>query len=123
MKEIKFRKKGLVEYLKEKKNEANLDDVVNVINLHHKPDEGSKYVSQWESFKGRKLKGCANLNCPNHKEYDALVGAHVKIVGEDDGRWYITPLCHVCNSDENDDEMTVYREDLALYTEIMDIEV
>lgn len=123
MKSIVFRKKGLDTYMKEKLNADSLDDVVNVINLHHKPDEGSKFVQQWEKHKGRTLRGCANLNCLNHSEYDTLVGAHVKMVGEDDGRWYITPLCHVCNSDDNDDEMAVYKEDLALYTEIKDIKV
>jgi len=123
MNEIKFIKRGLVEFLKGRQNNTSLDDVVNVINLHHKPNEGSKYVRQWELYKSRTLRGCANLNCPNHSEYSALVGAHVKIVGEDDGRWYITPLCHVCNSDDNNEEMTVYKKDLALYTEIKDIEV
>lgn len=123
MKGIVFRKKGLDTYMREKLNGATLDEVVNVINLHHKPDEGSKFVHQWAAYKGRSLKGCANLNCPNHGECSALVGAHVKMVGEDDGRWYITPLCHVCNSDDNNEEMTVYKKDLALYTEIKDIEV
>lgn len=123
MKGIVFRKKGLDTYMREKLNGATLDDVVNVINLHHKPNEGSKFVHQWAAYKGRSLKGCANLNCPNHSKYSALVGAHVKIVGEDDGRWYITPLCHVCNSDDNNEEMTVYKKDLALYAEIKDIEV
>ena len=113
MKEIVFRKKGLDTYMKEKPNDLTLDDVVNVINLHHKPDEGSKFVRQWEVYKSKTLRGCANLNCKNHQEYKALVGAHVKIVGEDNGHWYITPLCHVCNSDDNDDVMTVYKEDLA----------
>ena len=120
MKVIKCRKKGLEEYLKEKISGTNLDDVVKVKNLHHKADEGSKYVRQWESFKRRKLKGCANLNCPNHQQYDDLVGAHVIIVGDDDC-WYITPLCHVCNSDDNDEEMSVSKEDLGLYTEIKDL--
>ena len=123
MKNIVFRKRGLAEYLKENKNGASIDDVVNVINLHHKPDEGTRYVRQWETFKERELKGCANINCPNHYSNEALVGAHVKKVGENDGHWYITPLCHECNSDDNDGEMTVYKDDLALYTEIKDIEL
>ena len=43
------------------------------------------------------------------------MGAHVKKVGNDN-HWYIVPLCHVCNSDDNDDEMRVMEIDLVPYT-------
>lgn len=95
--------------------------LVNVKNIHHGTDEGSKYIRQWEEYKGRKAKGCANIRCANHNAYEALEGAHVKKVGSDDGSWYITPLCHSCNSSTNDDDMTVYEDDLAPYEKIKDL--
>ena len=119
MGEIIFRKKGLDEYLNESL-ENNLDDVVNVINVNHGTDDNTNYIAQWEIYKDRDRKGCANLNCNNYKGCDALVGGHVKIKGSDDGRWYITPLCHSCNAQDGL-EMVVYKKDLALYTEIKDI--
>lgn len=97
--------------------------MVNVINLHHGTDEGTRYVRQWEAYKSREAKGCANINCNNHPSYDAMQGAHVRITDGDDDRWYITPLCHACNSDSNDEKMVVYKEDLALYNDIKDIPV
>lgn len=57
----------------------------------------------------------------NHDAYNALEGGHVKKVGCDDDSWYITPLCHICNSATNDDEMTVHKDDLAPYNEIKDL--
>lgn len=70
----------------------------------------------------REAKGCANLNCDNHQKCDSLVGAHLKIEGEEK-TWYITPLCHSCNSDDNDDPMPVRKEVLAPYVEVKDLEV
>ena len=121
MGEIIFIKKGLDVYLKESLIK-DFDDVVNVINIDHGTDANTKYIRQWEAYKSRKLKGCANLNCDNHKKHDALVGGHVKIKGSNDNRWYITPLCHSCNAQDGL-EMVVYKEDLALYTEIKDLPV
>lgn len=120
MSDIKFRMKSLVEYIKE--SGGSLDGVVNVINIHHKKENGTRYLRQWEIYMGRKAKGCANLDCDNHKKYDSLVGAHVKIEGNDN-TWYITPLCHACNSDDNNDLMPVRKEDLAPYEEVKKIEV
>lgn len=119
---IKFRKKSLEAFIKESGAKANLDNVVNVINLHHKKEKGTRYLRQWEKSMGRKANGCANIDCDNHQECDSLVGAHVKIVGGDN-TWYITPLCHVCNSDDNNDSMPVKKEDLAPYEDVKDIEV
>lgn len=33
--------------------------LVNVKNIHHGTDEETKYIRQWEEYKGRKAKGCA----------------------------------------------------------------
>lgn len=98
-----------------------LKGLVNIKNIHHGTDEGTKYIRQWEKYKERKAKGCANIGCENHNNYDALEGGHVKKVGCDDDSWYVIPLCHVCNSATNDDEMTVHEYDLALYNEIKDL--
>ena len=95
--------------------------LVNVKNIHHGTDEETKYIRQWEEYKGRKAKGCANIGCVNHNAYDALEGGHVKKVGCDDDSWYRTPLCHSCNSATNDDEMTVHEDDLAPFNEIKDL--
>lgn len=113
-----------VEKLAEKVADKVLEEVkslVNVKNIHHGTDEGTKYIRQWEEYKDRKAKGCANIGCENHNAYDALEGGHVKKVGCCDDSWYITPLCHSCNSATNDDEMTVHEDDLALYNEIKDL--
>ena len=124
MNEIVLKKKAFEAYMKDNPEKSSIeDDVVNVINIQHGTDEGTQYVHQWEQNKGRKAKGCANLNCDNHYSYDALQGAHVMIHGGKDRRWYITPLCHVCNRADNYDLMPVYREDLGLYTDIKDIEL
>lgn len=123
MNEVKFLKKGLSTFFKENKENVGLNAMVNVKNIHHGSDENSQYIHQWQKYKNKTLRGCANLNCSNHESYDSLVGAHVVIIGEEDKQWYITPLCHVCNRDENNDVMTVYRKDLAPYSKIKDIEV
>lgn len=98
-----------------------IKSLVNIKNIHHGTDEGSKYIRQWEEYKDRKAKGCANIGCANHNAYEALEGAHVKKIGCDDDSWYITPLCHSCNSSTNDDEMMVHEDDLAPYNEIKDL--
>ena len=129
MKEI--RKK---EFTQEEKAEL-VDEIVKMIlqelketsegvkNIDHGTDAGTRYVRQWEAYFGRKATGCANVDCPNHHAYEGLVGGHVKKVGSDDNSWYITPLCHVCNKDENKEEMSVMAKDLAPYEKIKDIEV
>ena len=124
MNEIVLKVKALKAFQKDKPGKQfNSNDFANVVNLKHGTDENTRYLRQWEKRKGIKAKGCANLNCDNHKSYDALQGAHVKIVGDADGRWYITPLCHVCNSADNKNLMAVYKEDLELFTVIKDIEL
>ena len=116
---IIFTKRGLESFCKEQRsNDIDFDRVINVENLQHGTDENSKYIKQWTKYKGRHLIGCANLNCPNHDSYDALVGAHVKLLDDSEDSYYIVPLCHVCNSEENADIMTVYVKDLALLSEI-----
>lgn len=122
MNSIKFRKKSLEAFIKECGGKANLDNVVNVINLHHKKENGTRYLRQWEKYMGLKANGCANFDCDNHQKCNSLVGAHVKIEGSDN-TWYITPLCHVCNSDDNNDTMPVRKEDLAPNEDVKDIEV
>ena len=64
-----------VEKLAEKVADKVLEEVkslVNVKNIHHGTDEGTKYIRQWEEYKDRKAKGCANIGCENHNAYDAL---------------------------------------------------
>lgn len=92
---------------------------VKVKNLHHGTDESSKYIRQWEAATGRKATRCCNLLCENEEDNPKLVGAHVIKCGNDvDKNWYIVPLCHKCNSDDNDEEMEVYESNLVLYQEI-----
>ena len=122
MKSIVFRKKSLEAYIKECERKMDLDEIVNVINIHHKKENGTRYLRQWEAYKGRKATGCANLDCDNHQKCNSLVGAHVKIEGNEN-TWYITPLCHKCNSDDNNDPMPVKKEDLGPYMEVKKIEV
>ncbi len=122
MSEIKFRKKSLEAFIKECEGKIDLSDVVNVINIHHEKENGTRYLRQWEAYMGRKAKGCANIDCYNHQKCNSLVGAHVKIEGNEN-TWYITPLCHVCNSDENNAPMPVRKEDLGPYEEVKKIEV
>lgn len=120
MDNFKFRKKSLVKYIKE--SGGSLDGVVNVINIHHKQENATRYLRQWEAYMGRKADGCANLDCDNHQKCDSLVGAHVKIEGNEN-TWYITPLCHVCNSDDNNAPMPVKKEDLGPYEDVKEISV
>lgn len=122
MSEIKFRKQSLEAFIKECEGKIDLSDVVNVINIHHEKENGTRYIHQWEVYMGRKAKGCANIDCDNHQKCNSLVGAHVKIEGNEN-TWYITPLCHVCNSDDNNAPMPVRKEDLAPYEEVKKIEV
>ena len=122
MSEIKFRKKSLEAFIKECEGKIDLSDVVNVINIHHEKENGTRYIRQWEAYMVCKSKGCANIDCDNHQKCNSLVGAHVKIEGNEN-TWYITPLCHVCNSDDNNAPMPVKKEDLGLYAEVKDIEV
>lgn len=121
MSEIKFRKKSLETFIKECEGKIDFGDVVNVINIHHEKEYGTRYLRQWEAYMVSKATGCANLDCDNHQKCDSLVGAHVKIEGKEN-TWYITPLCHVCNSDDNNDPMPVRKEDLAPYAEVKDVE-
>ena len=122
MSEIKFRKKSLEAFIKECEGKIDLSDVVNVINIHHKQENATRYLRQWEAYMGRKAKGCANIDCDNHQKCNSLVCAHVKIEGNEN-TWYITPLCHVCNSDDNNDPMPVRKEYLAPYAEVKEMEV
>lgn len=101
----------------------HISDLVKVKNLHHDTDENSRYIRQWELDKQRKAIKCANLGCKNKTKNPALVGAHVFKVDDNDDRWYICPLCHQCNDDENDDIMVVHESDLALYKEIKEIKI
>ena len=117
-------KRDLKDYVANKIADTVVEKVkclVNVKNIHHGTDESSNYIRQWEEYKARKAKGCANTRCSNHNSYDALEGGHVKKVGCGDDSWYITPLCHICNSSTNDEEMVVYEDDLAPYNEIKDL--
>lgn len=87
---------------------------VKVKNLNHQPDENSTLLQDWEDVTDRTATCCANLNCPNKQVNPALVGGHVYKVGDDtDDNWYITPLCHMCNSPFNLDEIEVYERNLV----------
>lgn len=118
--------KYMKDYLKEKlvkriTNEVKkeISTLVPVKNLHHGTDEGSKYLRQWESLKGREATGCSNFVCKNNEKNPALVGAHViKVGSKEDKNWYIVPLCHKCNSDDFDETILVRKDDLALYKEV-----
>lgn len=100
-----------------------LESLVKVKNLHHGTDEGSRYIRQWEVYKKKKNTHtrCANLGCKNEEKNPALVGAHVIKVDSSDNAWYICPLCHKCNDDNNDDIMTVYGSDLAPFAAVKNI--
>lgn len=96
----------------------NIKKIVLIKNLHHGTDENSSYLKQWEEEKGVKAERCANLDCENTEPNPALVGAHVIKGDKKDGRWYICPLCHKCNSDNNNDLMRASELDLILYREL-----
>lgn len=90
-----------------------------VKNIDHEPDENSTLLADWETVKGHEAYRCSNLNCPNEKDDPALVGAHVCKVGNDtDDNWYITPMCHKCNSSHNKEAMTVYEHNLVRLSDI-----
>lgn len=99
-----------------------LRGLVNVKNVHHGTDEDSKYLKSWEKITNRKAKYCANYSCKNRNASPKLVGAHVKKVWVKDNSWYIIPLCHMCNSDENNDMMLVREKDLVPYHDVAEIE-
>lgn len=111
---------SLTDYINESSNSERqgarikLFKKVKVKNLNHQPDENSTLLQDWEEVTGRTATYCANLNCPNRQVHPALVGGHVYKVGDDtDDNWYITPLCHMCNSQFNVDEMEVYERNLV----------
>lgn len=91
---------------------------VYVKNLHHGTNLGTRYVRQWEKLMGIKAEHCCNLNCSNPTKNPSLVGAHVKLDDGKHGPQYIIPLCHSCNSSHNNDSMPVYKDNLALLTEV-----
>lgn len=95
-------------------------NIVWVKNLHHGTDENTDYIDQWISIKGP-FTDCSNLDCQNDDDNPKLVGAHVIKVDSDDKKWYICPLCHKCNSDDNNDPMRVYEDRLVEYNIIKDI--
>jgi hypothetical protein len=74
-----------------------------VKNLHgtsdnYPPNGYSSWLDFWKKKQGmedRKRPYCRK--CKQHAE----VGAHVKKVSDDDGKWYITPLCNKCNKSED----------------------
>ena len=68
MSDIKFRKKSLEAFVKECEGKVNLDNVVNVINIHQEKENGTRYLRQWEAYMGRNAKGCANIDCDNKQK-------------------------------------------------------
>ena len=91
-----------------------------VKNLKERPKDGTDYIGAWEGIKGT-ASGCSNLDCENEDKNPTLVGGHVIKVDSDDKSWYITPLCHKCNSSENETPMIVYENRLIPYEVIKDI--
>lgn len=108
------------EFIKEMLTGEVTEDVMNRIqvkvkNLHHGTDNNSRYLERWGEIKGHKAERCANIDCDNPDPNPALVGAHVIKVEGEDKAWYICPLCHKCNSDKNEDDMSVFEHDLVPY--------
>ena len=71
------------------------------------PNGASSWLSYWEEKK-HKASFCTNAACANEAE----VGGHVKKVGQDDGSWYITPLCKRCNAKSSDETFEVNSDNL-----------
>lgn len=114
--------KSFTEYLQENMGKDRFNKLsrnkVDVINLHHGSEQGTRYVRQWEVLMNQEADTCSNLDCPNKKTKPALVGAHVKLDDGKHGPTYIIPLCHSCNSYHNNDPMTVFKDQLALLKEV-----
>lgn len=74
--------------------------MVKVKNLNNTSDKQPKgyntWLEFWESMTGKTADHCGATDC-NVKGRSNLVGAHVKKVGVNDDRHYITPLCRACN--------------------------
>ena len=66
------------------------------------PNGASSWLEYWEQEK-YKPTFCSNAECFEKAE----VGGHVKKVNQDDGSWYITPLCKKCNAKSSDKTFNV----------------
>ena len=66
------------------------------------PTGYSSWLNYWEVQTGRKVSECGALGCGGRD----LVGAHVQKANGYDNRWYVTPLCRLCNN--RTDEFEVY---------------
>ena len=58
--------------------------------------EGSRpgnWIKYWEDATGLKASTCHKIGCSEK----ATDGAHVQLVGSENRKWYIVPLCHTCN--------------------------
>ncbi len=67
-----------------------------------KPVGYNSWLEFWEARSGEKATMCKSISCSSKTD---LVGAHVKKVDSNDGKWYIVPLCKGCNA--RDDEFYV----------------
>ena len=84
-----------------------------VKNLHGTSDNSppigySTWKEWWEHKKGKKFYYCSNSVCLNKAE----VGAHVQKHSSSDRKWYIVPLCIMCN--KKTDEFEVSDNDLQV---------
>lgn len=67
--------------------------------------EGSRsgnWIKYWEDATGQDATYCHKVGCLSK----ATDGAHVQLVNSTNRKWYIVPLCHVCNC-QRGQELTV----------------
>jgi len=72
------------------------------------PKGSHSWKEYWEKEANKKFSVCSCKDCKN----PATDGAHVKKVKGTDHRWFIVPLCHKCNTGNND-TFCVLKEDLV----------
>ncbi len=93
---------------------AKVDDKKHiwVRNVEDTSKEESEFEHEWAGYWQDKThlkfpSVCSNCNCGNDEEHPEIVGAHVRIEGEQTegkGAW-IAPLCKSCNSATNKGKM------------------
>lgn len=66
--------------------------IYKVRNLREGSRDGN-WIKYWENATGLKASLCKNTRCYK----SATDGAHVQLVNSSNNKWYIVPLCHVCN--------------------------
>lgn len=63
------------------------------------PNGYMSWLDYWKKATGQKAIWCHQTNCLNNSLALATDGAHVQLDSEyNDNRWWIVPLCHLCNT-------------------------